>query len=84
MVVLGRGDPISEGDLPEAVRRGLPHYGGVRLELPAAGISLTDVERGLLEEALRRCGGNQSRAARFLGITRQTLLYRMKKFGLTT
>jgi len=43
---------------------------------------LEDVERGLIEEALRRSGGNQSSAARFLGISRQTLIYRMKKFGL--
>jgi len=40
------------------------------------------VERGLIEEALRRSGGNQSAAARFLGLTRQTLVYRMQKFGL--
>jgi two-component system NtrC family response regulator len=40
------------------------------------------VERGLLREALRRSGGNQSQAARLLGISRQTLIYRIKKFGL--
>jgi DNA-binding protein Fis len=43
---------------------------------------LEEVERGLLAEALRRHGGNQSAAARFLGISRQTLIYRAKKFGL--
>jgi len=83
LVVLARSDSIAETDLPEEIRSDLPRYGGLRLELPAGGISLEEVERGLLEEALRRSGGNQSQAARFLGITRQTLLYRMKKFELT-
>jgi len=82
LVVLARTDRVTEADLPEPLRRELPRFGGARIELPAGGISLEEVERGLLEEALRRCAGNQSQAARFLGITRQTLLYRMKKFEL--
>ena len=82
LVVLARNEVIREADLPESVRRDLPRYGGLRLEIPPSGIVLEDVERGLLEEALRRSGGNQSQAARFLGISRQTLLYRMKKFDL--
>jgi DNA-binding NtrC family response regulator len=44
---------------------------------------LADVERGHLEAALRKAGGNQSQAARLLGISRATLLYRIKKHGLS-
>jgi len=36
----------------------------------------------MLVEALNECGGNQSRAARRLGISRDTLRYRIKKFHL--
>ena len=36
----------------------------------------------MIREALSRCQGNISHAAKFLGITRQTMLYRMKKHGL--
>jgi DNA-binding NtrC family response regulator len=36
----------------------------------------------VIREALERCDGNVSRAARYLSITRQTLIYRMKKHGL--
>jgi DNA-binding NtrC family response regulator len=82
LVVLSRSETIEEGDLPETLLREAPRFGGVRMELPPAGIALSEVERELLEEALRRSGGNQSRAARFLGISRQTLLYRLKKFGI--
>jgi two-component system, NtrC family, response regulator len=82
MVVLARGDTITLDDVPETMRREQPRYGGVRMDLPAAGIRLEEVERGLLEEALRRSAGNRSAAARYLGISRQTLLYRMGKFDL--
>lgn len=44
------------------------------------GRTLEEVERAMLENALRDCNGNQSEAARKLGITRDTLRYRMKKF----
>jgi two-component system NtrC family response regulator len=82
LIVLARADVVRETDLPASVRSEGPRLGGARIEIPPEGIVLEEVERGLLEEALRRHGGNQSAAARFLGISRQTLIYRMKKFGL--
>jgi transcriptional regulator with PAS, ATPase and Fis domain len=47
-----------------------------------AGISLEENERMLLKSALEKTGGNQTQAAHVLGITRDTLRYRMKKFNL--
>lgn len=47
-----------------------------------AGISLEENERLLLKSALEKTNGNQTQAANVLGITRDTLRYRMKKFGL--
>ena len=44
--------------------------------------SLEDAEKELLARALKRSGGNQTRAAVLLGITRDTLRYKMKKFNL--
>jgi len=82
LVVLQRSPVVEVEDLPEALRRDLPRFGGARVDLPHEGIVLEEVERGLIEEALRRSGGNQSAAARFLGLTRQTLVYRMQNFGL--
>lgn len=49
----------------------------------AAGAgSLEGVERAMLVQALERCHGNQTQAAKALGITRDTLRYRVKKYGL--
>ncbi len=42
-----------------------------------------DEERAQIEAALQACGGNQTRAAKLLGIGRRTLINRVKEFGLT-
>ncbi len=44
--------------------------------------SLDQIEARVIEEAMRRSGGNVSAAARLLGISRQTLRYRIEKHGL--
>ena len=46
------------------------------------GAELTEVERSMIERAMHEAGGNQTRAAQRLGISRDTLRYRLKKFGL--
>jgi len=46
------------------------------------GMDLTHHERTLIERAMRESGGNQTRAAQRLGISRDTLRYRLKKFGI--
>jgi DNA-binding NtrC family response regulator len=48
----------------------------------APGMTLDQWEKSLLEQALRDSGGNQTRAAQQLGISRDTLRYRMKKYGI--
>jgi len=54
----------------------LPNANG---ETPSA---LEEQERRLVEEALRAAGGNQSEAARRLGIGRDALRYKMKRYEL--
>ena len=51
-------------------------------EIPAGGTSLEEVERMLVEQALKQARGNQSEAARLLDISRDALRYKMKKFRL--
>ncbi len=51
-------------------------------QIPENGISLEEVERKLILSALDRSGGNKSKAARLLGLSRDTLRYRLEKFDL--
>lgn len=51
--------------------------------LPEEGIKLDAVERDLLRKALERTDWNVTRAARLLGLSRDTLRYRIEKFGLS-
>jgi DNA-binding NtrC family response regulator len=44
--------------------------------------SLWGYEKALIIKALRECGWNQSKAARSLGISRDNLRYRVKKYGI--
>lgn len=50
--------------------------------IPSEGVSLKDVEKGFIIKALQMVNGNQTRAARLLGISRDALRYKMQKFGL--
>jgi two-component system response regulator AtoC len=52
------------------------------MSLPTEGLRLEEVERDLVRQALESTGGNQVRAARLLGISRDALRNRMKKFGM--
>ena len=52
-------------------------------ELPANGVDLEQLERSFVMQALKRSGGNQTRAAALLGLNRDQIRYRIEKFGLT-
>jgi DNA-binding NtrC family response regulator len=79
-LLLGEGPQVVPADLPAAVtsRLRLPH-GGIDVELPESGIDLRALERSLISRALEKTGGNVSRAARLLGLSRRTLQYRIAK-----
>jgi DNA-binding NtrC family response regulator len=52
-------------------------------DLPAKGIDLEQLERSLVSQALKRCGGNQTRAGALLGLNRDQIRYRIEKFALS-
>ncbi len=56
---------------------------GEGFELPATGLDLEQVERQFVVQALKRSGGNQTRAAALLGLNRDQIRYRIEKFGLS-
>jgi two-component system, NtrC family, response regulator AtoC len=53
-----------------------------RLYIPEGGTSLEEVERTMVEIAMRQANNNQTHAARLLDISRDALRYKLKKFGL--
>ncbi len=64
----------------------LPSAGGdteFRVNFPPGGIVWSELEKSLIEQALRQAGGNQVRAAKLLGLSRDALRYRMEKHGIT-
>ena len=51
--------------------------------VPPTGIILEDVERRLIVSAMQQADNNKSKAARLLGLTRDTLRYRLEKYNLS-
>ncbi|MHB8072924.1 sigma-54-dependent transcriptional regulator [Desulfosporosinus fructosivorans] len=50
--------------------------------LPLEGISLEEIEKSFLQQAMEQTGGNQSQAAKRLGLSRHAFLYRLEKYGI--
>jgi len=50
--------------------------------IPDDGLKLEELEVELIIKALEKAGGNQTRAAEYLGLSRPTLIYRMEKYGI--
>jgi DNA-binding NtrC family response regulator len=82
-MILTKGETIGVQDLPLKAKtlRQTPQAEGEFL-LPENGISLEEVERTLVFQALERTNNNQTKAARLLHISRDQLRYRMKAYGL--
>jgi DNA-binding NtrC family response regulator len=57
---------------------------GIDFRLPPRGISLSDLEREVLVQALRITQNNQTHAAALLGLTRDQMRYRIAKFGISS
>ena len=76
---------LTEGEwlTPDSLPLGTPRATAAQtLELPDEGLNLETLERELVVQALRRTGGNQTKAAGLLGLNRDQIRYRIEKFGL--
>jgi DNA-binding NtrC family response regulator len=72
-------------DLPAEIVGAEGKIGGdrtARAAIPLGSMTLEELEREAICQALERSGHNQVKAAKLLGISRDTLRYRMKKFSL--
>jgi len=84
MVVMRSSDRLTAEDVPRHVKAPgrSQRRGGARVELGDEGVSLVEIEKQIILEALEKNGWNQSRTARYLNIPRHVLLYRMEKYGI--
>jgi two-component system NtrC family response regulator len=88
MVILCAGNELSLEDLPvpfsslRPEKTPLPGDTGDLSSLPPGGLSLLDLEKKVIESALRIKNGNMTQAAAFLRIPRHVLIYRLEKYGI--
>jgi two-component system NtrC family response regulator len=82
MVLLARGPELTAADLPDFLQAGITAGEEPAVSLPERGVSLEAVEKQMILQALKRCGGNQTQAARYLSMSRRTLAYRLEKYGV--
>ncbi|MEQ1636504.1 MAG: sigma-54 dependent transcriptional regulator [Methylococcales bacterium] len=86
--ILIAGRMIEPENLPleftKAATTTLPSIDTSTFTLPEVGIQLDSFEADMIHQALIRTNGNRSKSARLLGLTRDTLLYRINKHGLAT
>ncbi|MCH8084011.1 MAG: sigma-54-dependent Fis family transcriptional regulator [Myxococcales bacterium] len=82
-VLMAEGPRIDAEDLSILGGRSVEGGRSWRHQLPAEGISLRDVERELVIEALERTGYVQKHAAELIGVSRRKLNYMIQKMGIT-
>jgi DNA-binding NtrC family response regulator len=82
LIVFSRDDVASLNDLPDEILQPQLTVGKVVLSIPPEGISMTELEKELMVTALEQNRWNQTRAAEFLRISRNVLVYRMQKYRL--
>ncbi len=88
MVILCRGEEVSVDDLPPAPATswvGEPSGESFAEDwppLPPGGLSLVDLEKKVIQRALRLKGGNITQAAAYLNVPRHILVYRIEKYGI--
>ncbi|MEQ1606276.1 MAG: sigma-54 dependent transcriptional regulator [Pyrinomonadaceae bacterium] len=85
--ILEDGDTVTSAHLPAdmlGAQSGQPAQKGVLFTLPIEGIPLETVEFELVRQAFERTGGNLTRAAKLLDISRDQLRYKLRKAGYDT
>ena len=78
-MLLSDNDLLDVSDFPSLSNSSNGDY---EFQLPSTGVDLEQLERSLVIQALRRSGGNQTRAGSLLGLNRDQVRYRIEKFGL--
>jgi two-component system response regulator AtoC len=84
-ILLNDGPLIEANHLTFLDRRGMTSAGPVpapEFQLPPTGISLDELNKKLIVQALEMSNGNKAKAAKLLGMSRPTMIYRIEKYGI--
>ena len=84
VALLSEDEIVEPGALPQltAGSKGEVALDTSALVLPDDGLSLIDLEKNVIIAALKKNDFNQSATARYLGVPRHVLLYRIDKYGI--
>jgi len=80
-ILLCEGEEIDLEDFPSELRQSQTERLAATFKLPSDGVSMEEVERSLILQAMERTGGNITQAAKLLGLSFRTLQYRLEKYG---
>ena len=82
-VIMSRGEHVTTNDLPQVVRSLNTEFSipETKFALPLTN-QVDKLEKDLIFDALRTSSGNQSKAAKKLGLSERSLRYRLKKWGV--
>lgn len=80
MVVLARGNVLDIGDIPPQVREKAAGGGEVRLDVE---LTVDEMEKRMIIQALEKTGGNKTKAAEKLGISRRTLHRKLNQYEIS-
>jgi len=81
-VVLAEGDTLHIDDLPDEIKH-IKYRSSSQVIGQERTISFCEMEEEAVHKVLKECSWNQSMAARLLGISRNKLRYRIKKYEIT-
>jgi two-component system NtrC family response regulator len=81
-IVVSTEPVITPALLPPNVKHIAPKKPHSTIPADEANLTLDEIERKAITNALDKAGGNQTKAAKFLDIPRHVLIYRMKKLGV--
>ncbi len=81
-IILCQGEQITPNELPPQLNPQDKKQSDSNLQANGSGLTLRDMEREMIRVTLDETAGNKSQAAKQLGIARQTLLNKIKEYGL--
>ena len=82
--VLSENEVIDLEDLPPEISDNSLPPGDFPVEIPADGVALEEIVKEYIRIALTQTGGNQTKAAELLGLSRRRLQNRMQNYGFSS